>query len=147
MREIKFRAWDHQLKKMIEVFELSWFEDTYLVNGVLPCDKPMVYMQYTGLKDKTGKEIYEGDIVKSYESHYHHTYIAEVKFGPWECNCGDYYCDGYGIGWYVVGPNWYERPTDRFWTIATRTLSEYRQKWSVLGNIYEDSELLKDRNG
>lgn len=73
MREIKFRAWDG--KRMyydpndfylrmdgscFDVFEGEMDEPI--------CGQPIL-MQYTGLKDKNGKEIYEGDIVKT---SYHH---------------------------------------------------------------------------
>lgn len=54
MREIKFRAWDAINKFMGKTF-------TIFDNGELP-SHPIV-MQYTGLKDKNGKEIYAGDIL------------------------------------------------------------------------------------
>jgi uncharacterized phage protein (TIGR01671 family) len=58
MREIKFRAWDKNKNMMVYPSEkytngglLDWFEDDDL-------------MQFTGLLDRNGKEIYEGDIVQ-----------------------------------------------------------------------------------
>ena len=62
MREIKFRAWNNVLNKMY-----SWneFLDTNMKQTfIAPESTAMILMQYTGLKDKNGKEIYEGDIVK-----------------------------------------------------------------------------------
>jgi len=65
MREIKFRAWDKDLHKMYN----KW--------TVIPDDdRSHILMQYTGLKDKNGKEIYEGDIVKHKNGKNY-----EVKFG------------------------------------------------------------------
>lgn len=62
MREIKFRAWDDELKTMF-YSSTEQFDDSLLFRFEhFEIEKP-VYMQYTGLKDKNFKEIYEGDIV------------------------------------------------------------------------------------
>ncbi|MCR8987908.1 YopX family protein [Brevibacillus laterosporus] len=63
MREIKFRAWDDVSK----VMSFSTFEQFDDMMGFrfshFETEKP-IYMQYTGIKDCNGKEIYEGDIVQ-----------------------------------------------------------------------------------
>lgn len=111
MRPIKFRAWDKEKGEMISWKELS---TTYASFLNTPNDWLHEAMQFTGLLDKNGKEIYEGDIVKA---------MLEVPITPtkvwWMPNSAQF-----GLyGW-------------------TRNIDEF-EEIEVIGNIYENKELLK----
>lgn len=69
-REIKFRMWHKKSKKMFDVESINfkdrivniWNSGMYSLSTF--CLDDVILMQYTGLHDKNGKEIYEGDILK-----------------------------------------------------------------------------------
>nr|WP_315046246.1 YopX family protein [uncultured Leptotrichia sp.] len=134
MREIKFRAWLKEDKRMVNVetmdftdksiqyLKKSEINNAYILRRESFVDVEL--MQYTGVKDKNGKEIYEGDIIKykfPYDRRLNH--ISPVKFLETETSFG--IKDRYGI----------EIP---LYKITTNNFFE------VIGNIYENKNLLEE---
>jgi len=113
MRTIKFRVWSKEQQFMHEATAIEW-EDGKMVK---PNDG-WILMQFTGLKDKNGKEIYEGDIVRVGKK-----WVGIVEFHLPEDNDFSY---GFVVSTTEMG---------------TLDLSEFNHK--VIGNIYESKELLK----
>ena len=133
MREIKFRAWDKV--KGVMIYEDSEDND-FLIGldgnvGSYDDDDggkiglhehwykaDVELMQFTGLKDKNGKEIYEGDIVKS-------NLIGENRLSWVNFWDGCFTVEGSGLA-----------------ALAYKIFG-----WEIIGNIYEHSNLLDKQNG
>ena len=136
MENIKFRAWHKKKKKMLDVYEMAgdtsirdvidlidWNDD-----GVAPIHyndvfiKDIILIQFTGLFDKIGKEIWEGDIV---EVSYPDDWCYEKGDKERHQNAGKIVCISEvkfsaRSGYYVdLSDCWYD--------------------WKVIGNVYENN--------
>ncbi|WP_289135568.1 YopX family protein [uncultured Brevibacillus sp.] len=140
-REIKFRVWDKEQNKMLGP---NFDREQYAIvsyNGLALLDitrededgydyeMDVEWLQYTGLSDMNGKEIYEGDVIEmecGCDSEYgcsHGPYRAVVK---WSAESASFELEGlHGRGAYVEFEDSYE------------------DEYLVIGNIYENPELLE----
>ena len=122
MREVKFRAWDNISDEMVDHDNLMSQQYAEPWDDNIFNDDSHTVMQYTGLKDKNGKEIYEGDIIKTPEG-YSGDYKEQEGISIIEWFSEDY--DG-AAGLYL------SMPDDCRWCDC-----------EIIGNIYEKPELLK----
>jgi hypothetical protein len=94
MREIKFRAFLKSNQLMYDVLTLDIIDNKVLINNEEKQLRGYVkyqdveLMQYTGLKDKNGKEIYEGDIVL--DSYTKQLLTVVFRYGEWRMENEDY---------------------------------------------------------
>ncbi len=123
MQQIKFRAWDKEKEVFYQSddghgfeFCLSPMAGNYVstLNGETLLDSDIPWQQFTGLLDKNGKEIYEGDIITWYDSGVERNVEVKWEYASWVVDTTKmslfHYCEYIG---------------------------------EVIGNIYENPELLK----
>ena len=148
-RVIKFRAWDIVNFKMILPFDLFTFRVRFAPAGtgyICYPDTDAVFMQFTGLKDKNGKEIYEGDIVAI---KFNHHYVDRVEWKGKPDAVGEVYWDFGGFRLNCRGTK--DRRYADFWDFVADeedgyTLVDMNLKHTkIIGNIYENPELLIDK--
>lgn len=133
-REIKFRAWLKEEEKMVNVSLMSltekwigyqiFYEEEKKKKFEFSDSENFELMQYTRIKDKNGKEIYEGDILKynfPYDGILKH--ISPVSYLDTQASFGIVDCYGNNVPLYDISVNNY---------------------FEVIGNIYENPELLED---
>jgi uncharacterized phage protein (TIGR01671 family) len=130
-REIKFRAWQKVIGKMIDLKKLTPLAlSSHMVDAdglFIPFSDSLILMQYTGLKDRNGKEIYEGDIVRNHRNPHN----EELILVRWQEAIND-------IKWTI------EKPGFRFERIngSGTTIWVADKHFEIIGNIYENPELL-----
>lgn len=79
MREIKFRAWDGERLKPVTLWG---FHEGFIMTSKGSADeKEFRVMQYTGLKDKNGEEIYEGDILECHHKTKGNVFFHDGSYG------------------------------------------------------------------
>lgn len=150
MREIKFRAWDRSQGKMLYFSLATIYGYEGEANGVfLPdgttlnensgfgssnCVNPdLTIMQFTGLLDKQGREIYEGDIFPFTKCD--NTYLHVIPAaGPSDINLPIVFEDG-AFGFNI--------PTIGGGIVHERASAALLHRMPVIGNVYENQELLK----
>ena len=133
-REIKFRVWSHDAKKFrSRIFVLT-------SNGLLmqvehsddcmfltfPQESVQFAGLYTGLKDKNGKEIYEGDIMQSGKGKNFTVIFSKTKH-KWSVALSHY------------PPNWSDRK-------RYKSMEWALENCEIIGNIYENPELLNKKD-
>ncbi len=123
-RVIKFRSWDKKLNEMVVL--TTNFKALFLNDALKELQDTFELMQYTGLKDKNGKEIYEGDVYRRL---------------TWELdgqnNSSDIWQEPEVVG------NIKEFFEEKGYGEGELMQSYEPQNLEVIGNIYENPELLK----
>ena len=121
----KYRTWDSVEKKFVEHFFIT---DNGLICNMekptsdskllIPIEKSeLILMQSTGLVDKNGKEIFEGDIVRFFDSLY--TVFYDIKEGCYRL-----------------------KPHDDRWVVDYMSSFSSEESFEIVGNIYENKECL-----
>ncbi len=119
-REIKFRVWGKTEKEYIR-YPFAWLSLFDSPDGLeIEENEDLVIEQYTGLKDKNGKEIYEGDIMR-------------------------YDAIDYKVLWADYYAGFETKRLNSPWNNAGLTLHFLASVGRVIGNIHENPELLEDK--
>ncbi|ERI10852.1 YopX family protein [Aneurinibacillus aneurinilyticus] len=114
MREIKFRAWDKNLERL---YNPDYVQEYF--HEIVSDNKRFTLLQYTGLKDKNGKDIFEGDILEYKKLSFHEDGVER-------------------------GHVWYNEYAE--WSVNNWLLNRIYRRAEVIGNIFEHPELLEEQH-
>ena len=123
-REIRFRLWNPEREVLTAGLDMNTIICTSDIDFVNDFDKKgMIWMQYTGMRDRNGKEIYEGDIVISKGDV---SVLYVVKFGQYMYSDACFFLEE------ISDTN----PPLRFFSRGI-------DQTEIIGNIYQNPELLE----
>lgn len=114
-RTIKFRVWDSIAHQMYDAFDLK---EMMMNTDLTPMAEHYIYLQFTGLFDKNGKEIYEGDVVSINRNHNYFPQVTE-----------------------------FDKPFNvevKYWDVMFTPLCIVGGDCEIIGNIWENPELIKN---
>ena len=146
MRELKFRAWDEindvMWKDVLgDMAESDMYDDVTEMWEVAHQmetgnSAQFVFMQYTGMKDVKGVEIYEGDILKCTSGIY--TNLGATGTGEYEETIKQVIWKDDSWGTRVISSNLTSKGAEKSGLVISAKYAE------IIGNIYENPELLED---
>lgn len=131
MREIKFRMWHKNIKQMYDVGVINLQQGLVFMKNYLSYTQSsfaieeVELMQYTGLKDENGKEVYEGDILEKIYTDYNDKEFFREKYLVQNNICG----------WELRN---LKKP-------KSHRSFQLLKKCKIIGNIYKNPELLEDK--
>ena len=121
MREFKIRVWDVKANDWYYTVSSKPEDhnvlDTYYFENLYQNEEDYIWEQYTGIKDKNGREIYEGDIVR-FEAY---SRVFQVVYRQWDCSF------------------MFENDEDEE---IVHMFNDFQDKYEIIGNIHENPELL-----
>lgn len=132
MIEVKFKVWDKINKKIYPVVRM-WFNQGVLQNVWVETSEGriskrtldnVILIRYTGLKDKNGIEIYEGDILR-YEDGVPLCVVYSEQYCAW-----------------II-----QTPDKKWWKFASMFSFDNTCLCHIVGNVYENPELLEEKSG
>lgn len=134
MREIEFKAYIKDIKKVVDVLDIDFLQET--ISFLNPQDTKYSYrkfeqielMQYIGIKDKNEKEIYEGDLLM-------------------DCNNNKIYRVDWATTWYsyqLVTVNTAKEEHCCIWPNGGKETGYFLSDLKRIGNIYENPEPLQE---